>query len=174
MIFNRAANNTEVKDSIVTESNSAVKDKLGSNWTDWSKCGYSTEESYKKQVARIRLNFMIKINRVLIERILTAIFGADHWKKTSREAEALTQLLITSDVKQLLTGIVDASTWEDKPHQMLAVRMWAKILFKYEGVHDFSSSQRIALPQHPRQTFRSLTTNLIQVQVKMSQRLALP
>eukprot|EP00961_Rhodomonas_salina_P243042 3283915-Rhodomonas_salina.1 len=34
-VWNAAAAATDITDSIVTESNTAVKDKLGSRWTEW-------------------------------------------------------------------------------------------------------------------------------------------
>eukprot|EP00961_Rhodomonas_salina_P119435 1606977-Rhodomonas_salina.1 len=55
LVWNAAAANTDIKDSLVTESNAAVKDKLGSKWTEWQSCGYSTQEAYERQVKRIRL-----------------------------------------------------------------------------------------------------------------------
>eukprot|EP00961_Rhodomonas_salina_P230052 3108818-Rhodomonas_salina.1 len=140
LVFTQAADNSDVIDSMVTESNAAVKDhdKLGSNWTKWNKCCYSTQAAYTKQVAKILLNFMNKINRVLVERILTAIFGSNLSKKGSREAEALRQHLITAEVKDLLSGSVNAKPWAEKPHKMITVQMWAKLVFKYKGVHDFN------------------------------------
>eukprot|EP00961_Rhodomonas_salina_P128593 1732710-Rhodomonas_salina.2 len=108
-------------------------------WTEWEKCGFSTEEAYAKQVKRIHLQFLIKINRVVIERILTSIYGADTSKKGSREAEALLKMLITPAVKELLSGSVNAETWEERPDSMLAVQMWAKLCFKYKGVSDINS-----------------------------------
>eukprot|EP00961_Rhodomonas_salina_P033132 446141-Rhodomonas_salina.1 len=103
-VWNSAANETEIKDSIVTESNAAVKDKLGSRWTEWQNCGYSTEDAYKKQVKRIRVQFLIRTNRILVEKFLTAIYGSDFSKKGSREAEALRHMLITPAIKELLSG----------------------------------------------------------------------
>eukprot|EP00961_Rhodomonas_salina_P036592 491641-Rhodomonas_salina.1 len=111
MIFNQAG---AVINSMVTESNTAV--------------------------AKIRFNFAIKINRILSGRILTSIFDSDLSKKESREVELLRQILITAEVKDLLAGTVDAEQWELKPHKMIAVCMWAKLVFKYEGIHDFNST----------------------------------
>eukprot|EP00961_Rhodomonas_salina_P117260 1578382-Rhodomonas_salina.1 len=86
--------------------------------------------AYTKQVKRIRLQFLIKINRVVIERILTSIYGSNTSKKGSREAEALRKMLITPAVKELLLGSVNAETWEERQHSMPAVQMWAKLCSK--------------------------------------------
>eukprot|EP00961_Rhodomonas_salina_P091844 1235757-Rhodomonas_salina.1 len=117
-VWNSAASEMEIKDSIVTESNAAVK--------------------------RIRVQFLItgRTNRILVEKFLTAIYGSDFSKKGSREAEALCHMLITQAIKELLSSTVNSSTWEEKPHCMPAVQMWAKLCFKYEGVSDPS----LALP----------------------------
>eukprot|EP00961_Rhodomonas_salina_P030551 410972-Rhodomonas_salina.1 len=133
LVWNAAATNTNIKDSLVTESNAAVKDKLCSRWTEWQSCCYSTKDAYNRQVKRIHLQFLIKINlnHIIIEKILNTIYGPDISKKGSLEAEALLQMLITQEVKELLSGSVNAYEWQDKPHRTPAVQMWAKICFKY-------------------------------------------
>eukprot|EP00961_Rhodomonas_salina_P260394 3518829-Rhodomonas_salina.1 len=87
----------------------------------------------------IRLQFLIRTNRILVEKFLTAVYGSDFSKKGSREAEALHHMLITQAIKELLSGTVNSSTWDEKPHCMPAVQMWAKLCFKYEGVSDINS-----------------------------------
>ena len=136
-VWQNAKAATDICGTIVTQTGGAVCGTLGSKWHDWKACGYTTEDMYNKQVARIRENFLLQVNLRLCEALITAIYGKDYNEKAAPEAEMFRGVFLSTDVKNTLKDSnVSAKDWLDKPELMPCVRLWALICFQFEGVAD--------------------------------------
>eukprot|EP00961_Rhodomonas_salina_P243141 3285183-Rhodomonas_salina.2 len=138
MVWNAAMTSSGATGILNTETNAAVIKKLGSNWTDWQKCMYADEEQYSNEVKCRRTEFLVKASSILINKLSIAIFGKDFKKKHLTAAELLLPVLFDPEMEEVLDGTNTEKTkdWTEKPYLILGIQVWAKLMFRFEGVSD--------------------------------------
>jgi hypothetical protein len=75
-------------------------------------------------------------NRVFIKMLRNACTNV----KPSRDLKILIRLLFTKEMDEILAGSRWNPEWTEKPWLMPAMRLWAKILLRFEGLNDAANT----------------------------------
>ena len=110
---------------------------LGSNFTDHKKLGYANEGALARAHKQVDLKYLKTVNRMATRLLHDAVFT--HPQKETTGRRKLLSILQTNEVKDILaaTPFDDKDLkWIQRPWEIPAVQLWARIMYKYEGMQE--------------------------------------
>mmetsp|Transcript_69171 Transcript_69171/g.144205 ORF Transcript_69171/g.144205 Transcript_69171/m.144205 type:complete len:474 (+) Transcript_69171:152-1573(+) len=112
-----------------------LKQRFGSNFTEFQKCGFTDEVKHASAIDNAMEQRLLEMNILVLSALTEAI--AEKTEKSTQK-EALRRILITSEIRHIMDGGApkDIHEWFDKPWLMPAVAAWFQILWKYEGMSE--------------------------------------
>mmetsp|Transcript_71341 Transcript_71341/g.148936 ORF Transcript_71341/g.148936 Transcript_71341/m.148936 type:complete len:599 (+) Transcript_71341:165-1961(+) len=112
-----------------------LKQRFGSNFTEFQKCGFTDEVKHANAIENALEQKLLEVNVTVLSALTEAI---KEKSETSSQKEALKRILITSEIRHIMDGgpPKDIDEWFDKPQLMPAVVVWFQILWKYEGMSE--------------------------------------
>mmetsp|Transcript_10459 Transcript_10459/g.20934 ORF Transcript_10459/g.20934 Transcript_10459/m.20934 type:complete len:491 (-) Transcript_10459:307-1779(-) len=112
-----------------------LKQRFGSNFTEFQKCGFTDEVKHANAIDNALEQKLLEMNILVLSALLEAIIEKT---ETSTQKETLRRILETSEIRNMMDGAPpkDIDEWFDKPQLMPAVMVWFQILWKYEGMSE--------------------------------------
>jgi len=112
-----------------------LKQRFGSNFTEYMKCGFTDEIKHANAIDNALEQKLLEMNILVLSALTEATLEK---AEKSVQKEALKRILITAEIRNIMDGGApkDINEWFDKPQLMPAVAAWFQILWKYEGMSE--------------------------------------
>jgi len=112
-----------------------LKQRFGSNFTEYMKCGFTDETKHASAIDNALEQKLLEMNILVLSTLTEAIIEKS---EKSLQKEALKRILVTAEIRNILDGGApkDIDEWFDSPQLMQAVAAWFQILWKYEGMSE--------------------------------------
>jgi hypothetical protein len=160
-IWEKAMEDAKISSAFIRAANLYLVHCMGTNWREWTKCGFTSEADHTQAVSDARAEYAVLINREFVEQFKKAIFPHGTDKQGTTYTDSLRPIVLSQVNLNLMSGSKNSShLWipvaathrlldpadpatsiVDTPSssnvwKMSALQMWAHIMLRYEGVAD--------------------------------------
>ena len=120
---------------------SCMKKEMGhSTWNSRKKnrCG-TTQELQQLQFYKVN-QWLARKNRIFIQMLRKACQSAAAKSVSASDLDIITAIVFTQELDEVIAGTKWDDVWATRPQHMPAIKVWAKILLRFEGLNDAAST----------------------------------
>jgi len=135
-IWQKAMEDAKISSAFIRASNQYLVHCMGTNWTDFEKCGFATKVDHTQAVRDARVEYAIIINREFLQQFKKSIYPEGTDTTGTTYTDSLRQLVLSQVNLNLISGTHDFSDCLDNIWKQPALQTWCSVMFLYEGVAD--------------------------------------
>eukprot|EP00961_Rhodomonas_salina_P114546 1541237-Rhodomonas_salina.1 len=98
--------------------------------------GYADADAHAEAVFEERADWLLHTQRDFLTRLIKELFGDDTKAVQTPYIDTLHPIVLSTENLQLIEGTYYRSTWFSTPESQPAIKTWARLLFRFEGIVD--------------------------------------